>query len=122
MVKYLFSLSDTSTTKATFPHHGPDICTDDSFPYATVVQVATEGITSVIDLAEKSLQQLADNLRRPGRVPDPNPAAQPGATIATPSFILGAKSQQRLTVTTDLINYYANTGRVLTAQTSVGHM
>jgi hypothetical protein len=86
-------------------------------PHATVVRLATEGITSVIDLADfdkESLQQLADNLRRPGRVPDPNPAAQPGATIATPSFILGTKSQQRLTVTTDPFKYYATTGRELT--------
>jgi hypothetical protein len=39
-------------------------------PNATVVQLATEGIISVIDLADfdkESLQQLADNLRRPGR-------------------------------------------------------
>jgi hypothetical protein len=57
-------------------------------PHATVVQLATEGIISVIDLADfdkESLQQLADNLRRPGRVSDPNPPAQPGATIATKS-------------------------------------
>jgi hypothetical protein len=56
--------------------------------HATVVQLATEGIMSVIDLADfdkKSLQQLADNLRCPRRVSDPNPAAQPGATIATKS-------------------------------------
>jgi hypothetical protein len=87
-------------------------------PHATVVQLATEGNTSIADLADfykESLQQLADNLRRPGRVPDPNPVAQPGATIATPSFILGAKSQQRLTITTDLIKYYTTTGRELTA-------
>jgi hypothetical protein len=48
----------------------------------------TEGIMSVIDLAdfdEESLQQLADNLIRPGRVSDPNPAAQLGATFATKS-------------------------------------
>jgi hypothetical protein len=47
-------------------------------PHATVVQLATEGITSVIDLADfdkEFLQQLADNLIRPGRVSDPNPAA-----------------------------------------------
>jgi hypothetical protein len=56
--------------------------------HATVVQLATEGRMSVIDLADfdiESLQQLADNLRRPGRVSDPNPAAQPGATFATKS-------------------------------------
>jgi hypothetical protein len=55
-------------------------------PHATVVQLATEGIMSVIDLAVfdiESVQQLADNLIRPGRVSDPNPAAQPGATFAT---------------------------------------
>jgi hypothetical protein len=55
--------------------------------HATVVQLATEGIMSVIDLADfdiESLQQ-SDNLRRPGRVSDPNPAAQPGATISTKS-------------------------------------
>jgi hypothetical protein len=57
-------------------------------PHATVNQLATEGNLSVIDLADcdkESLQQSADNLRRPGRVPDPNPAAQPGATIAIKS-------------------------------------
>jgi hypothetical protein len=57
-------------------------------PHATVVQLTTEGIMSMIDLADfdkESLQQLADNLRRPGRVSDPNPAAQPGVTITTKS-------------------------------------
>jgi hypothetical protein len=57
-------------------------------PHATVVQLATEGIMSVINLADfdkESLQQLADILRCPGRVSDPNPAAQPGAIIATKS-------------------------------------
>ena len=67
-------------------------------PHVTVVQLQAEGITSVSDLADfnkVSLQQLADNLRRPGgRVPDPNPAAQPGSTIPTPPFIFGAKSQR----------------------------
>ena len=61
-------------------------------PHVTVVQLQAEGITSVSDLADfnkDSLQQMADNLRCPGgRVPDPNPAAQPGSTIPTPPFVL----------------------------------
>ena len=43
--------------------------------HATVVQLALEGIQTVDDLADfdkEALQQLADNLRRPGdRVPTP---------------------------------------------------
>ena len=66
-------------------------------PHATVVQLQVEGIAVVADLADfdkESLQQLADNLRKPaGRIPDPNPGAAPGATIPTPPFIFGAKSQ-----------------------------
>jgi hypothetical protein len=84
-------------------------------PHPTVAQMHAEGITNVQDLAdfdEESLQQLADNLRRPGgRVPDPNPNAAPGITIPTPAFDFGAKSQKRLQVATDLIKYYDATGR-----------
>jgi hypothetical protein len=88
-------------------------------PHDTVVQMRQEGIETVSDLADfdkDALQQLADNLRRPGgRVPDPNPGAAPGATIPTPSFVFGAKSQKRLLVATDLVKYYQTTGRDLTA-------
>ena len=88
-------------------------------PHVTVVQLQAEGITSVSDLTDfnkDSLQQLADNLRRPGgRIPDPNPAAQPGSTIPTPPFIFGAKSQRRIAVACDLVNYYRTVGRDLTA-------
>jgi hypothetical protein len=87
-------------------------------PHATIVQLQQEGIASVADLADfdkDSLQQLADNLRRPGgRVPDPNPAAAPGATIPTPSFVFGAKSQKRLSVMCNLIRYYNTVGRPIT--------
>ena len=88
-------------------------------PHVTVVQLQAEGITSVSDLADfnkDSLQQLADSLRRPGgRVPDPNPAAQPGSTIPTPPFVFGAKSQRRIAVACDLVKYYRTVGHDLTA-------
>ena len=58
---------------------------------------SSNGISGVDDLADfdkDSLKQLADNLRRPGGcIPDPNPAAVAGATIPTPAFVFGAKSQ-----------------------------
>ena len=88
-------------------------------PHVTMVQLQAEEITSVSDLADfnkDSLQQLADNLRCPGGcIPDPNPAAQPGSTIPTPPFIFGAKSQSRIAVVCDLVNYYRTVGCDLTA-------
>ena len=84
-----------------------------------MVQMQLEGIQSVADLADfekDSLQQLVDNLRRPGgRIADPHPNAPGGATIPTPAFTYGAKSQKRLTVACDLIRYYQTVGRDLTA-------
>ena len=77
------------------------------FPHDTVLQLQAEGITSVSDLADfnkYSIQQLAENLRCPGgRVPDPNPAAQPGSTIPTPPFVFGAKSERRISVACNLV-------------------
>ena len=88
-------------------------------PHATMVQMQQEGIQSVADLADfekQSLQQLADNLRKPGgRVPDPDPNAALGATIPMPAFTYGAKSQKRLTVACDLVRFYQTVGRDLTA-------
>ena len=88
-------------------------------PHATMVQMQLEGIQSIADLADfekDSLQQLADNLRKPGgRIADPDPNAPTGATIPTPAFTYGAKSQKRLTVACDLIRYYQTVGRDLTA-------
>ena len=88
-------------------------------PHVTMVQMHHEGIHSVADLADfdkDSLLQLADNLRKPGgRIPDPDPNAVEGATIPTPAFTYGAKSQKRLTVACDLIRYYQTVGRDLTA-------
>ena len=51
--------------------------------HATMVQMQLEGIQSVADLADfekDSLQQFADNLRKPGgRIPDPDPSVPVGA-------------------------------------------
>ena len=59
--------------------------------HATVVQLALEGIQTVDELADfdkEALQQLADNLRRPGgRVTNPDPGAAAGSTIPTPAFV-----------------------------------
>ena len=88
-------------------------------PHATVQQLQQEGITTVDDLAEfdkDCMKQVAENLRRPGgRIPDPNPHAAPGATIPTPPFVFGAKSQKRLQVACDLVRFYDTVGRPLTA-------
>ena len=84
-----------------------------------MVQIQREGIQTVADLADfekQELQQLADNLRKPGgRIPDPNPNAAPGATIPTPTFTYGVKSQKRLTVACDLVRFDQTVGRDLTA-------
>ena len=84
----------------------------------TLAQLQNDGITMVDDLAEfdkETLQQIADNLRRPGgRVPDPNyvppdpmPIPAPVVpTVATPPFIFGAKSQKRLQVACELVRFY----------------
>ena len=90
-----------------------------AIPHATRVQLNNEGITSVDDLSEfdeESLKQIAENLRRPtGRINDPNPNAPAGATIPTPPFVFGAKSQSRLKVSTELVRYYQTVGRPLNA-------
>ncbi len=82
-------------------------------PHDTVVQLQAEGIAGVEDLTDfdkETIQQIASNLRRPaGRVPDPNPGAAAGATMATPPFVFGAKSQQRLTHATNIIRYWSST-------------
>ena len=105
----------TAAQMTTFFEHADQM----GIPHVTVVQLQAEGITSVADLADfnkASLQQLADNLRRPGGyVPDPNPTAQPGSTIPTQPFVFGAKSQRCIAVACDLVNYYRTVGCDLTA-------
>ena len=88
-------------------------------PHATVIQLQVEGITVIQDLADfnkDTLQQLADNLRKPaGCIPDPNPAAAVGATIPTPSFVFGAKSQHRISMACEIVCYYNTVRHDITA-------
>ena len=104
----------TTAQMTTFFEHAEQM----GIPHATVMQLQSEGITLVSDLADfdkNSLQQLADNLRRPsGLVLDPNPGAPPGSTIPTPPFVFGAKSQKRIAVACDLVKYYTTVGCDLT--------
>jgi hypothetical protein len=76
-------------------------------PNATVLQLQLEGISTVDDLSDfdkDTLQQVADNLRRPGgRVQDSTPVAVMGATIPTPPFVFGAKLQKRILAACDIV-------------------
>ena len=54
-------------------------------------------------------------MRHPdGCILDPNPWAPAGATIPTPPFVFGAKSQKRIAVACDLVRFYATVGCDLT--------
>ena len=90
-----------------------------ALPAATRIAIAQEGLEDLYDLVEfdeRSLKQITDNLRCPGvRVPDPYPNAAAGATIPTPDFVFGAKSQLRLKAAFDIYHYYETTGRDLSA-------
>ena len=85
----------------------------------TCVQLATEGLETVDDFAEfddESLNQIIDNIRRPGGgILDPNPGAATGATIPTPSFVFGSKSQLRLKAAITIAKYYGTVGRTPSA-------
>jgi hypothetical protein len=79
-------------------------------PNATVVQLQEEGVLNANNLVHfdrDTVKQIAANLQRPaGRAADPNPAVATGATILTPPFAFGAKSQQRLIHAAKLVQCY----------------
>ena len=89
-----------------------------ALPRATRDAIGEEGLNDIDDLVEfdsDSMKQITDNLRRPGgRIPDPDPTAAVGATIRTPTFVFGAKSQVRLAAAIEIAKYYETTGRDLT--------
>ena len=75
-------------------------------PAATMDRLQQEGIASPVDLKDfddEALKIVKENLQCPfGRVADPNPNAN-GATIPTPAFMFGARSQTRLAATAKCI-------------------
>ena len=89
-----------------------------AIPAATIPALNNEGIDGPGDLAEfdeKGITQVVESLRKPGdRIPHPDHEAADGVTIPRPPYVLGAKSQKRLTAASDLIRYYETTGRTLT--------
>lgn len=86
--------------------------------HVTRVAMVNEGIEHVQDLVDfdkDTLSQVADNLRRPGgRIPNPDPNAPQGSTIAKPPFVFSAKLQKRLLPGCDLVCFYEMIGRDLT--------
>ena len=90
-----------------------------ALPANTRLAIAQEGLEDFDDLVEfdeKSLKQITENLRRPkGCVPDPDPNAAVGATIPTPSFVFGTKSQLSIKAAFDISRYYETTGRAISA-------
>jgi hypothetical protein len=95
-----------------------------AIPHETVVRMATEGITSVSDLAEltkDSFKQMVANFRKPAGMfqPPALPAVPPAAPVLPPMeplppVVFGAISQRRLSAACDLIRFYQMIGRELT--------
>jgi hypothetical protein len=85
----------------------------------TRTELVNEGIEAVLDLSDfdkDTLTQVADNLRRPGgRIPNPDPNAPAGSTIAQPPFVFGTKAQKRLLAACDIVHYYEMISRELSS-------
>ena len=71
-------------------------------PAATLDRLQQEGIASPVhlkDFDDEALKIVKENLQCPAtRIADPNLNAN-GATIPTPAFVFGARSQARLAAT-----------------------
>ena len=76
-------------------------------PHTPLVGLAAEGIYSVDDIVDfniETLQIVANSLRRPGgSVKNTVAGSVVGATITTPPFVFGAKSQKLLLTTCDIV-------------------
>ena len=90
-----------------------------AIPHETVVAMQDEGISEVDDLGDfddASFKVVVDSLAHPrDRIPNPDPNAPPGSTIARPSYTFGAKSQKRLRIACNLVKFYDTIGRNISA-------
>ena len=81
-----------------------------AMPVVTRARLQQEGIVAVNDLInfdKDALNQVADNLRCPGgRAPNTDPNVPAGATMPTPPFVFGAKSQKRLLAACEMVRYH----------------
>ena len=86
---------------------------------ATIVHLVQEGIEHpdyLQDFDKDSLKDVAKNLSNTGgRIPHPDPNAQANATISTPPFVFGAKSQKRMLEVCDIVSFYKIIKRPITA-------
>ena len=80
-----------------------------AIPVATIVKLVQEGIEHPEDLQgfdKDSLKDVAKNIRNPGgSIPHPDPNAQVNATISTPPFVFGAKSQKIMLEACELVMF-----------------
>ena len=90
-----------------------------AIPVATIVQLVQEGIEHPDDLQDFDkdyLKDVANNLsNHGGRIPHPDPNARENATISTPPFEFGAKSQKRMLEACELVRFYETIERPITA-------
>ena len=90
-----------------------------AIPVATIVQLVQEGIEhpdNLQDFDKDSLKDVANNLRNTGgMIPYPDPNAQANATISTPPFVFGAKSQKRTLEACALVRFYETIERPITS-------
>ena len=88
-----------------------------AMPAVTRVRLQQEGIVTVDDLInfdKDDLNQIADDLRCPGgRAPNTDPNAPAGATMPTPPFVFGAKSQKCLLAACEIACYCDTVDRQL---------
>ena len=73
----------------------------------TRTQLQSEGMSSpgnLVDCDKDYISSISDNLTRlGGRIPDPNPKADIGATITSSPFMFGTKRQIIFSATCDLV-------------------